>query len=95
MIIDSFFLCCPGGGMRVHVLEGDHLWQLIPGPQLGMQMLVTMIDDDPFVGRIATGRIASGVIRVNDRVKVITRDGAVHSTPSVPVSPLCACITAP
>ena len=39
-------------------------------------MLVTMIDDDPFVGRIATGRIASGVVKVNDRVKVITRDGA-------------------
>lgn len=35
-----------------------------------------MIDDDPFVGRIATGRIASGVVKVNDRVKVITRDGA-------------------
>ena len=52
-------------------------------------MLVTMIDDDPFVGRIATGRIASGVIRVNDRVKVITRDGAVHAKPpSVPGAPL-------
>jgi GTP-binding protein len=43
---------------------------------LRVQMLVTMIDDDPFVGRIATGRIASGVVKVNDRVKVITRDGA-------------------
>ena len=59
-------------------------------------MLVTMIDDDPFVGRIATGRIASGVIRVNDRVKVITRDGAVHANPpSVPESPLCLCRRAP
>ena len=42
-------------------------------------MLVTMIDDDPFVGRIATGRIASGVVSLNDRVKVITRDGASMS----------------
>lgn len=40
------------------------------------QMLVTMIDDDPFVGRIATGRISSGVVKVGDRVKIIRRDGA-------------------
>lgn len=40
------------------------------------QMLVTMIDDDPFVGRIATGRLASGVVKVGDRVKIIRRDGA-------------------
>lgn len=46
-----------------------------------LQMLVTMIDDDPFVGRIATGRIASGVVSLNDRVKVITRDGTRTSTP--------------
>jgi predicted membrane GTPase involved in stress response len=53
-------------------------------------MLVTMIDDDPFVGRIATGRIASGVIRVNDRVKVITRDGAVDLHPSsTRLTPVC------
>ena len=55
-----------------------------------LQMLVTMIDDDPFVGRIATGRIASGVVRVNDRVKVITRDGAVADHLfSTSITPMC------
>ena len=39
------------------------------------KMLVTMLEADAFVGRIATGRVASGTARVGDRLRVITRDG--------------------
>ncbi len=49
-----------------------------PGGALGDEpaMLVTMIDEDPFVGRIATGRVSRGTFRIGDRVKLIKRDGA-------------------
>ena len=40
------------------------------------KMLVTMLEADAFVGRIATGRVASGTARLGDRLRVITRDGA-------------------
>ena len=44
------------------------------------KMLVTMLEADAFVGRIATGRVASGTARLGDRLRVITRDGAPFST---------------
>jgi GTP-binding protein len=34
-----------------------------------------MIDSDPFLGRTLTGRIESGVIRVGETIKAMTRDG--------------------
>ncbi len=37
--------------------------------------LVTMLDADPFLGRVLTGRIESGRVKVGDSVKAITRDG--------------------
>ena len=46
------------------------------GDQTGpFAMLATTLEADPFLGRILTGRIHSGVARVNMPVKVITRDG--------------------
>jgi len=44
-----------------------------PGP---FQMLVTTIDWSEFVGRIAIGRINSGVIQRGDRVVVMREDGS-------------------
>ncbi len=38
-------------------------------------LLATMLDADPFLGRVLTGRIESGRVRVGDNVKSITRDG--------------------
>ncbi len=38
-------------------------------------MLATTLEADPFLGRILTGRIHSGVAKVNMAVKVITADG--------------------
>ncbi|MEQ1888250.1 MAG: translational GTPase TypA [Alphaproteobacteria bacterium] len=39
-------------------------------------MLVTILEADPFLGRILTGRIESGTVRSNSMVKAISRDGA-------------------
>jgi GTP-binding protein len=38
-------------------------------------LLVTMLDADPFLGRVLTGRIESGRISVGDSVKSLSRDG--------------------
>ena len=40
-------------------------------------MLATTLDYDPFLGRVLTGRIHSGVARLNMPVKALTRDGRV------------------
>ncbi|HEU4365949.1 MAG TPA: translational GTPase TypA [Candidatus Krumholzibacteria bacterium] len=42
------------------------------------QMLVTMLDYDSYVGRIANGRIAHGMIRTGDPIVLIKRDGAME-----------------
>ncbi len=38
-------------------------------------MLATTLDYDPFLGRVLTGRIHSGVARINMPVKSLSRDG--------------------
>jgi len=38
-------------------------------------MLATTLESDPFLGRILTGRIESGVLRPNTTLKAMTRDG--------------------
>jgi GTP-binding protein len=38
-------------------------------------LLATMLDADPFLGRVLTGRIESGRVAVGDSVKAITREG--------------------
>ncbi|WIA29502.1 hypothetical protein OEZ86_012003 [Tetradesmus obliquus] len=47
----------------------------VPPPQVSLQepfaMCVAMIERDPFVGRVATGRIQSGQVAVGDKVKVL------------------------
>ncbi len=37
--------------------------------------LVTMIDSDPFLGRMLTGRVESGRVKVGDPVRALTREG--------------------
>lgn len=46
-------------------------------PDLPFQMLVTMLDYDSYVGRIAIGRIFHGRVRVGDSLALIKRDGTV------------------
>jgi len=41
------------------------------------RMLATTLESDPYLGRILTGRIASGKVKVNETVKAIGQDGKV------------------
>jgi GTP-binding protein len=38
-------------------------------------MLVTLLDSDPYVGRVLTGRVESGRAKVGDPIKALTREG--------------------
>ncbi|MBN36060.1 MAG: translational GTPase TypA [Rhodospirillaceae bacterium] len=46
----------------------------VDGP---FRMLATTLEADPFVGRILTGRIESGSVKVNQQLKALSRDGKV------------------
>ncbi|MFN3854595.1 MAG: translational GTPase TypA, partial [Phreatobacter sp.] len=48
-----------------------------PGP---FRMLGTLLEANPFLGRMITGRIASGSVKPNQSVKVLARDGSVIET---------------
>ncbi len=50
----------------------------VADPDMPFQMLVTMLDYDSYVGRIAIGRIFHGKIRVGDPLVVIKRDGSME-----------------
>ena len=39
------------------------------------RMLATTLEADPFLGRLLTGRIEAGTLRVNSQVKALSRDG--------------------
>ena len=41
------------------------------------RMLATTLDSDPFIGRILTGRVESGTLKVGDSLKSISRDGTL------------------
>jgi GTP-binding protein len=45
-----------------------------------LQILVTNIDYDDYVGRLAIGRIFSGTVKVGDSVSMVKRDGEVTKT---------------
>ncbi|HVL73895.1 MAG TPA: translational GTPase TypA [Beijerinckiaceae bacterium] len=44
------------------------------------RMLGTILEANPFLGRIVTGRISSGTVRPNQTIKVIDRDGGLIET---------------
>ncbi len=50
----------------------------VPPPKVSdgpFRMLATTIEADPFLGRILTGRISSGLVKPNMTVKALSRDG--------------------
>ncbi|MCB9799508.1 MAG: translational GTPase TypA [Candidatus Omnitrophica bacterium] len=49
----------------------------IADADLPFQMLVTMLDYDSYVGRIAVGRIFHGRVKVGDTIALVQRDGTV------------------
>jgi len=46
-------------------------------PDASFKMLVTTLEADPFLGRVLTGRIHSGSIRPNTKIRALNRDGGV------------------
>ena len=62
----------------------DQILETIPAPKGirddSLQLLVANIDYNPFVGRLAIGRIFSGEIAKNQEVVVAKRDGSVQKT---------------
>ena len=49
----------------------------IADPDQPFQMLVTMLDYDSYIGRIAIGRVFHGAIRVGEPVALVKRDGTI------------------
>ncbi|MBD3379545.1 MAG: translational GTPase TypA [Candidatus Omnitrophica bacterium] len=49
----------------------------VADPEMPLQMLITMLDHDPYVGLIAIGRILHGEVSVGDPIAVIKHDGSV------------------
>ncbi|MFH1782541.1 MAG: translational GTPase TypA [Candidatus Omnitrophota bacterium] len=49
----------------------------IANPNLPFQMLVTMLDYDSYVGRIAIGRVFHGTVNTGDPVALVKRDGTI------------------
>ena len=66
----------------------EPLFQLIvdhvPAPGLDesgkFSFLATLLDRDNFMGRVLTGRVQSGTIKINDPIHAIDRDGKVVET---------------
>ncbi|MDT8318748.1 MAG: translational GTPase TypA [bacterium] len=60
----------------------DLIVEKIPAPDMDpegvLQLLITNIDYDDFIGRLAVGRIFSGRLKVGDSVSVIGVDGKVE-----------------
>lgn len=78
-------------GWAVHDLADEHkdltpLFETIVSyvsepvcePDKPFRMLATTLESDKFVGRILTGKIQSGSVKVNDAVKVINEHGEVE-----------------
>ncbi|MBT6513091.1 MAG: translational GTPase TypA [Alphaproteobacteria bacterium] len=59
----------------------DLIVRHVPAPTVEeggpFRMLATTLEADPFVGRILTGRIQSGSVKVNQQLKALSRDGTV------------------
>ena len=66
-----------GGGDMSPLL--DVLLERVPSPpgspEEPFRMLVSMIEHDAFVGRLVTGRVASGRVKVGDRIKALPLGG--------------------
>lgn len=58
----------------------DLVLKHVPAPSVGegpFRMIGTILEADPFLGRIITGRIHSGTIKPNQSVKVLSPDGSL------------------
>lgn len=63
----------------------DLVLQHVPEPSVGdedgaFRMIGTLLEANPFLGRVITGRIHSGSIKPNQSVKVLSQDGKIIET---------------
>jgi GTP-binding protein len=58
----------------------SHVAAPVANPNAPFAMLATTLEADPYLGRILTGRVHSGVARLNMPVKSIGRDGRILET---------------
>jgi GTP-binding protein len=57
-----------------------HVHPPVADPGAPFAMLATTLENDPYLGRVLTGRIHSGVAKMNMPVKSLSRDGKVIET---------------
>jgi GTP-binding protein len=58
----------------------DMVLKHVPAPAVDdgpFRMIGTILEANPFLGRIVTGRITSGTVKPNQTIKVLSRDGTV------------------
>src|SRR3546814_19690297 len=60
--------------MVEHVLSPD------VDPDAAFTFLVTVLDRDNFLGRILTGRVASGTVKLNQPIHALDNDGNIVET---------------
>ncbi|MEH6402587.1 MAG: translational GTPase TypA [Sneathiella sp.] len=53
----------------------SHVEAPVVDEEAPFRMLVTTIESNPYLGRLLTGRVESGVIKTNDPIKGLTSDG--------------------
>ena len=61
----------------------DLILEHVPPPDVDdgpFRMLATTLDADPFLGRILTGRVTSGIVKPNQQLKALDREGKVLET---------------
>ena len=58
--------------------------EFVPAPEVDrngdFKMLVTILESNPYLGRVLTGRIASGSISTNTTIQALNRDGKIEQT---------------
>ena len=58
----------------------DLIVDYVPPPSVeengDFRLLATMLDADPYLGRVLTGRVESGVLKTNTTIKSLSRDGS-------------------
>ncbi|TRO65472.1 translational GTPase TypA [Christiangramia sabulilitoris] len=62
----------------------DMVMEHIPAPKVDLvgspQMLITSLDFSSFTGRIAIGRLQRGILKENQQVSLVKRDGSIRKT---------------
>lgn len=74
----------------------EHIQPPAGDPAADFALLVAMVEHDAHLGRVATGRVASGTAKIGDRLKLLPHAGAsvaclATSPPVVQIMLRCEC----